>query len=228
MAISYNTTLTNTSDLTTYSMGNVTATQSCLLVVAVIGRVVGGATVSSVSIGGSAASLVVATTSAEIPMAMYAREVSSGSQAISVTFSTGSLRCIAIAWEVTDYNSATASDTDLNFTAGGSSGSTSRNITLDFPTNGMAIYANAHSSGENTVFGAATENIDTFVESALQIAGANKTASGAGNTETISWATTANASSVGAVWEPAAAGGQPTYKRFGGIVFAARGSEGVW
>lgn len=203
LTATYITTLSTTSNSSTnYDLGNVTVPADGLLVVGVSCR--SDATprsITGVSLGGGAADIVVTTEEATNASVIAAREVQAGDRNVTVTVS-GSFvhNCAAHCYLLTGYLSATPVDTDVI-----KDDTTNPNsLTLDYPENGVGIYvANRDGSGALADWSAAAENFDSFVDTGRRVC-ANKTASGAGNEETVTFAAASDAwSFLGAVWEPA-------------------------
>lgn len=197
--------LTSTSDLTTYNLGSVVAPAAGLMVVCVCCRTGGGGvTLSSATIGGVAADIRVAGPSNQNGAAIITAVVAPGSNAVSVTWSGGALRCAAYCYLIESYASAVPDDTDIVTTGTG----TTTVATLDYPTNGVGIYMQVAGGGVFSVsWSAASEDYDAVTESFLSLATANKIATGSGNTETTTTTSGTARRLLAAVWGPATGGG---------------------
>lgn len=197
--------LSSTSDLTTYSLGTVSPASSGLLVVIALSRSGSSITITDISIGGVSSTLVVTGAADQNPGAMGALVVTAGTHAISVTHSAGAVRCGAACYLLTGYNSATPVSTSVNT---GGIGLTSSALALDYPAaGGIGLYGAIHTNTNAHSWSAATSDHDTSVEAVVRMGSAHKTASGAGDSETVSWTTSATRTFLGAVWEPSAGGG---------------------
>lgn len=205
--MTYITTLSSTSDLTTYDFGDVSVPSDGTLVVIPTARAGATRTFSSISIGGSGASIVARNDSGGVqtPAAIAVQNVSAGNRNVTVTFSAGMARCIAGVYLMTGHASNTPSDVSEIFNA---SATTSTGIDLDFPTDGYALYGImvVVTGGTNIAWSAATEESDANYESLVRVAYAKKTTSGAGNTETASYQS-GGVGIAAAVWAPAGGGG---------------------
>lgn len=198
---------TSGTNATTYDFGNFTAASDGLMIVFAGGRSASAHTLSSISIGGSAGSLVGGGASAIQSGAIGYRVVSAGANNVTVTFSAGILRAGVQVYLLTGYASATPYDSDVQ------TGNSPLTATLDFPANGVAVYGALSNGAAGTTWSAASEDADTTITDNVNanIASAHKTASGAGNTETATKSTVEMVLSA-AVWEPAAASsGNPHY-----------------
>lgn len=176
----------NTTDQTTYNFGNFTAPSVGLMIAGVAARQSTAGqtrTVSSVSIGGSGATIHANPSGGNNAAAVASRLVGSGSQAVSATFSGGVNRAACFVWFLTRFHSALPVDTDgINSTSG-----TSNDISLIIRAGGGAVYVAVHSALNDTVFSSAAEDADIAVE--VQFAAARKFAPGGAfpHIETISW-----------------------------------------
>ena len=176
----------NTADQTTYNFGNFTAPSAGLMIAGVAARQSTAGqtrTVSSVSIGGSAATIHVNPSGGNNAAAIASRQVGSGSQAVSATFSGGVNRATCFVWFLTRFHSAFPVDVDgINSTTG-----TSNDLSLFIPAGGSAVYVATHSALNDTLFSSATEDADIAAE--VQFAGARKLSPGGAfpHVETISW-----------------------------------------
>lgn len=204
LSLTYITTLSSATDASTYNFGNVTAASDGLLICVVVSRSASSTSVSSVSIGGTNGTIAVQNTSVNNAAAIATRAVSAGAHNVTVNFGATMVRCGCGVYLLTGYNSATPVDTDVGQASGATSNA--RVMTLDFPTNGVAVYGNFHGITDVTAWSAATEDYDASPESNARFSFAHKTASGAGNTETASWATLINDCGVAAVWQESTGG----------------------
>lgn len=200
LTLTYVTTLSSASDASSYNFGNVTAATDGLLVCVVVSRAGSAQNVSSVSIGGTNGALPVSNSGLTNVAAIATRAVSAGDHNVTVNFSGTMARCGVGVYLLTGYASATPSDTDIGQSTGSAN---SRALTMDFPTGGKAVYGLFDGNDSNVVWSAATENYDVSPEANARFSFANKTASGAGNTETATWTSAANEVGVSAVWAEA-------------------------
>lgn len=191
-------------DGTVFDFGNFNAPSAGLMVVVAAGYNTTTPTVSSVSIGGTNGIIQIeASGHARVTQLIATRAVSSGNQNVTVTFGSSSLISRVSVYLLTGHDSETPSDTYFNY--GGSV--TNLTATLDFPTDGIAVYGFQHQSVSTTSWGAASEDYDVNTES-VNFASAHKTATGAGDTETATASVTSTRTSIiAAVWTPATGGG---------------------
>jgi hypothetical protein len=187
-------------DATTYDFGNVTVPDGGLVVVIAQGRATGSRTVSSVSIGGANGTIYESEDAVAGPIAIAGRVVEAGSRNITVTFSDTMARATIGVWVLTDYASEMPSDTEAKYN--NSTGS-SETITLDFPTNGFAVYGAINNANTAFAWSNAAERDDLTVEgTATRASYADRIAGGNGVVETASWTGSAPHSMIGAVWAP--------------------------
>lgn len=186
------------------SLGTFNAATAGLIVVAGgIGDRDGSDNITSVSIGGSAGTLLITAGDVENRAFIAYREVIAGNHEVVVDFdattANHSPANAVTVFLVTGYSSATPHDTDITAHSGGVA---TRNVTLDLSAGGAAFYGFCKQN--NTVIGwsAATETAEASGGSGRAAAAAYKLTPStvAGNVETISWTTNANNAAVGASW----------------------------
>lgn len=194
--LTYITTVSSGTDATSYNFGNVTAASDGVIVCVAMARSGSNGEISTVSIGGTNGALHGGNTGANNFGVVATRAVSAGAHNITVTTSVTAVRCLVGVYLLTGYDSATPDDTDV----GQSASATNRVLTLDYPSNGVGVYGAFHSNANANSWSSATENNEVFLESNGQFAVAQKSASGAGNTETVSWTSATNEFGIGAVW----------------------------
>ncbi len=185
----------STTTSTTFSFGNFTAPSAGLMIVGASGA--GGAllSVSSVSIGGSAATLNVASANQNNAAGIASRIVSSGSQPVSVTFSGSRANAACFVWLITGYNSAIPTSTGVN----GATSGTSLSATLSsILSGGVALYVAAHNNTNATSWSAATEDAD--FAATQRYSGAHKLAAAnlMSDVETSSWTSSVTSSGIAA------------------------------
>lgn len=185
-SLSYIGSASNTADQTTYDFGNFTAPSAGLMIAGVAARQSTAGqtrTVSSISIGGSGATIHINPSGGNNASAIASRLVAAGSQAVSATFSGGVNRAACFVWFLTRFLSAAPVGVDgINATSG-----TSNDMTFPIRAGGGAIYVATHSALNDTVFSSAVEDADLGAE--VQFAAARRI-SPAGifpHVETISW-----------------------------------------
>lgn len=198
LTIDYVTTLASGTDTASYSLGNASPANDGLLVVVPLSRGTSGATLSSVTIGGSAGTVWATDANGGNVVGIAGRVVSAGSQSIAVDYSASMSRCAAAVYLVRDYQSTTPYDTVTSIsTASG----TTLAVSLDYPAaGGRAIYGAAGLGTDAISWSAATENYDATTE--MRFAFANRAATGAAVSETMTVPfTLAMRMMVGASWE---------------------------
>lgn len=191
---------TSSANQTTYDFGNFNAPTAGLMIIGTgnFGDAAANRTVSSVSIGGGAATIHVNPSTGAQPSCIASRVVSSGNNNVTVTFS-GQMQNGSVAvWLLTGYRSATPFDTDgINDSSSG----TSRIATLDCPDRSIAFYYINHHNNNLTTFSAGTERVDQTLEDAV-FAAADRllTNGGIGIQETMSWTGSERSGFSAAVW----------------------------
>lgn len=139
----------DTSDATTYTFTTraIGTAATNRYVVAAIGLANSPVpTISSVTIGGVSATLVVQTTGTFERTAFWIAAVPTGTTATVVVNCAASIRCSIGLWALYDLNSATATDTD-------SSASSTGTVNLDISAGGVAIgYSNTFTSATARTF----------------------------------------------------------------------------
>ncbi len=211
ITFAYETTVASTTDLTTYTFSTVdigTANADRCVIVSAIARKSGAsATLSTVTIGGVSATIVVQNTNnvTNTDVAgLAAAIVPTGTTGdIVVTWSAGMLRSQIGVWTAIGTDSCTTPhDT-------GSSLSGDPSTTIDIADAGAAVGAGLTAAGTTASWTGLTENFDATLETFVTATGASASAMSAetGRTVTIDFAA-AGVESVGvfASWAPAAGG----------------------
>lgn len=202
MAQTHIATLLSVANSTTQNFGDLVVPGDGLLVVIVMGRYTSTGAVNSLTIGGVNGTVVLSPVVSLHPARIASRSVTGGTYDITATFNWPVFHSAAACWLITGH----ASDTAVDAAAADSAAATSRSLVLDYPGGGgWGIYLAAHRSPGDIGWSAASEQSDDAVESAWQVAGAQRHASGAGVSETASWSPSDACRIVGAVWEPASA-----------------------
>lgn len=154
----------STASLTTYTFSSFNIGGPGLIVVAIVGSYTGGpagfGTISSATIGGSAATLAVKITGdVNAPIGIFYRRVTSGTTAtITVTFSKAFAGCAIMVYRLTD----TASDTPHNSAEGGGSGRTSTSVSLNVPANGVTLAVSSVNDSLSTAWTNLTKDVDAL------------------------------------------------------------------
>lgn len=163
----------STSDLTTYtfagqSLGAVVANRMIVVVGLAIYAALGTPAVSSVTIGGVTATVLLTTGTNMGSFLAYALVPTGTTGDIVVTLGSGGSRCGVGIWRVYDQISNTPTDTDTP--AGGAD--SARSVSIDVSAGGIII-AGASSGNASIAWTNATEGFDTFVEGGTDISGAD-------------------------------------------------------
>jgi hypothetical protein len=153
-----------TSTQATVGFGNITPTVPGLMVMAYVGRAsVANRTISSVSIGGTTANVHLASAASTDPHFIASRVVSSGANAISVTFNTTTTTANHAMgfWLLTNYLSTTPVGTD------GQTLTASTVISTTFPTSagGFACWGVRTLTTTSNTFGSAVTRMSSTVGS---------------------------------------------------------------
>jgi hypothetical protein len=193
----------NSSDLTTYDFGDVSVPSDGLLVVVANGRASGFRTVSSISIGGTSATIHRQLDIAQAgPIAVASLEVTAGNRNITVAFSGGMARAAVGVWLLTGYSDVAPVHSDVKYNPGSG---VSETVTLNFPeTGGFAIYGVMANNG-NSAFSwtNAASHFDGTIEGvATRVSYADHVASETGVVTTAEWTGSGAHSMIGAVWAP--------------------------
>ncbi len=200
--LTYHTTVGNTADLTTYTFSNVNigtaAYDRCVIVSAHSRKAGAAATLSSVSIGGSAATILIQnsnTVTNTNVIGLASRIVPAGSTTtIAVTWSEGMLRSQIGVWTATGLADCTNPyDSD-------SSIATDPSVALDIPENGIAI--GAGQSDEEATWTGLTENYDQTLEVFIDLtaASAENLSTEIGRTVTINYVAPTEPVGIFASW----------------------------
>lgn len=224
----------SSSDLTTYTFSTQNlgvADSARYIIVGIMARAIGGSTtVSSVTVGGISATLVVEhfnSSSNSDYAGLWIAAVPTGTTGdVVVTFSAGQLRAHIDLWRAVNISSATATDTDKSTASPPS-------VALDIPAGGFAIGCGCSGAGGSScTWTGLTENNDRITESLNGSVASDVFASAqTGLTITATFSSAVAPVSVFAAWDDAAGGGvggQPTVKRWGGVKFSGAGIQGVW
>lgn len=156
----------NSAAQTTYtftSLASITSDQWPIIGVA--GRATGNRSVSSLTVGGSAATLVIARVNNDSFCRIYIGQKASTGNVV-VTWNGAMLRCSACVWPVANLISTTATNTDTDVTD-------ILSMNLDIASNG-AGFAYAWGGGSSSWSGL-TENVDALVGSGFYHSGASGT-----------------------------------------------------
>lgn len=191
---------TSGSDLTTYNFGNFVIPQPGLVIVGVSGQGNAGAvSVSGVTIGEAAASVVVTSSNEQRPSGVAALAVAAGTHEITVTFSSGRNAAGCAVWLLTGYSSstpfATASlDTDT--------AAASIDAVLDVPADGIAVFTSMHLNSNAYGWSSAVERADQDAEAGSRYSAADLASAVllTGHTETASWTGSATRTIAAASW----------------------------
>ncbi|MDC9822983.1 hypothetical protein PRN20_04505 [Devosia sp. ZB163] len=178
VTLTYLTHLTNNSDTTNYSLGNVSVPRAGLLAYIVYGRGTGvGNSWSSSTIGGGSATRHAFTSNGRNPIAIFSREVSAGTHAVAAVCASALNRAGADLWLIENYRSTTPTSTDL--TDGDASASGSRSVTLSsIKRGGCGIYAGLNNQEVDAwSWSGATERFDAGTGEVRMSAADKETAS---------------------------------------------------
>ena len=164
--LSYNTQVTSTADLTSYTFNNVNIGTASADRIVVVGITINGSsngfpcTINSVTIGGNAATQIAQVVGASwATAAIFALAVPSGTTAnIVVALNRTAGRCAVASWAMTGA-SITPADTltDTNASADPTG-------TIDIPANGAACAAAISATSTTTTWTGLTEKVDTALE----------------------------------------------------------------
>jgi hypothetical protein len=189
-----------TSTQATVGFGNITPTKPGLMVMAYVGRAsVAGRTITSVSIGGSTANVHLASAASTDPHFIASRVVSSGANAISITFNTTTTTANHAMgfWLLENYLSTSPTGTD------GQALTASTVISTTFPASmgGVAVWGVRTLTTTSNVFGSATPRLDTTVGS-LRFSFADRKfyAAESSHVQTVSNTTSASRIGIGGSW----------------------------
>jgi hypothetical protein len=184
----------------TVGFGNITPTKAGLMVMAYVGRSsVASRTITAVSIGGTTANVHLASAASTDPHFIASRVVSSGANAISVTFNTTTTTANHAMgfWLLTEYLSTTPTGTD------GQTLTASTVISTTFPTSlgGFACWGVRTLTSTANVFGSATARLDT-TDAALRFTFADRKfyAAESSHVQTVSNTTSASRIAIGGSW----------------------------
>lgn len=190
--------LVDTSNASSYSLGNVSPSESGLLVICALARNATTAAFTGITVDGVGASVVVNSTTLQNPGMIAAMEVTAGTYAIGATLGATVNHCSVSVYLITGYASATA------YSAGATTNNssvTSLSLSLNYPAgSGQGIYASSHGTTGASGWSNATPDHDTTIEGTKKTS-ANRTASGSSVSETVTW-TSSSGVVLGAVWEP--------------------------
>jgi len=200
--------LLSTGTGSTLSMGSITVGGDGLLVVAVVGRGNNNAVISSITVGGNAATLHRSGSGSSVYArgGIASREVAAGSHNITVTLSasqgTPNPALVAYVYLITNYESATPLTSNAVFS---STGATSYAMSMAIQSGAVAIYAGRIDPGSSSPNWSTAEKVDELlVTSASNTLTGVKVNSGgnlASHSETLSWTSSSSSNMlVGAVW----------------------------
>lgn len=206
--IEYIATAESGSNASSYTFSGVsigTATSDRLVVVVVTSADTGGntAALSSVTIGGNAATIHVSSGTSEFITAVASLLVPTGTTAnIVLNFSNSIGRAACQTYRVWDYNDATPNATS---TSGGTTNATSRSATVAIPsTGGVAVYGVMCDGSRSVTWTNATEDMEdqAFPGAENQTRStASRTSTGSDSTSvTASWGTSVLSSLSAASW----------------------------
>lgn len=157
------------SNLTTYNFGNFTASAAGLMVVGAAGRAGSSRSISTVSIGGSAGSIVENTGSNWNVAVIATRQVSAGAQAVSVTFSAAMENAACCVWLIENCQGSPY-DTADNTVAG-----SPLTVSVDIPIGAVTVFYGMFDIGNNNInWSSATERQDVVLDSLRKYSGADK------------------------------------------------------
>lgn len=163
-------------------------------------------TISSVTVGGVTASLVVtADRGNQSKCAIYIAAVPTGTTGdVVVTFSGTANRCGIALWSAVGISSATASDTDSSITG------TAPTMSIDVPAGGFAVAVGCENALTTATWTGLTERSDTQAEITMTSASDEFASAQTGLSVTITFASTvADEIGVIASWAPAASTKKP-------------------
>jgi hypothetical protein len=200
----------DTSDATTYTFAsqNLGAADSGRYIIAVVHcRSTSSATLSSASIAGVSATIVVQNNTIGVTRnvsAIIIAAVPSGTTGdVVITFSSGALRCGIQLYRVLGIDGLAASDSDSSTAAAPS-------VSIDIPEGGIAIAGASSASGSATcTWTNLDEDSDSIIESLFAVTSASNEFATLQTGLTITATFTASSGPVGvfASWGPAATGG---------------------
>lgn len=192
--------LSSASGLTTYNLGNISVPANGILVALVGSRAASARTISSVSLGGAAATVVGSTTNLDVAGIAYV-EVSAGNNNVTVVFSGAMNRCGVDLFLITGYKSATPTSTSATSS---SSTSTTYTLTLNYNKNSVGVYTRYH-NGISATWSGATEDADAELDTGAIMSTGHiyKYVEESGYVETITSAGTSAGGTAGAggSWE---------------------------
>lgn len=204
MALSFLQAAADTTDTNAYTFAaqNLgTATSDRYIIVSAIARKAGASTtLSSVTIGGVSATIIVQNTNTitntDVAALVIAAVPSGATGDIVVTWGATMVRCAIGVWRVTELASPTASDSD-------SSLANDPTVNLDSPVNGFIIGAGITAASTSATWTNLTEVFDAAVEALVTYTGASDTFTDAqsGRAITIDFATSTESVGVFASWQ---------------------------
>jgi hypothetical protein len=188
--------LPSAANSTTYALGNFVTDHDGLLIVGIAGRGGANRTVSSVTLGGTAASLHTNPSGDWNPSTITSKVVNAGSHSVSVTFSGGMQSMTAFGWILTGYNSATPNDT-----YGSNAGSgTSHTGNIDILADGIAVAVHMHVPTSATSWSGASSRADQTSEVRYSAADYQATIAEAAHNIQASWTTSESWAMSIAAW----------------------------
>lgn len=204
VSVTYLTTLTSTaSQSASYNFGNVTVpSDGLVVVVASVRSNITTRSINTISIGGTNGTIHASSgTSVNHSIALGSREVAAGDRNITITISGSCLNGVANVYLVTGHKSATPVDADIAYYTTEQTGT----LVLDYAAaNGVGVYGlHRDSSGNSPTWTDATRDYVSFIGTGTR-SSANRTASGAGVSQSITFTAATNSwAVVGATWESA-------------------------
>jgi hypothetical protein len=195
----YVNTNSSTANASTYDLGDFTMPSSGLAVVLVLAHGAASArTITSVTIGGVAGSIVLDHAPSIRNGGVITRSVSAGAQNVTVNFSGSQGRCAVFVYLLAGLVSTTVSDSQgLDATAGSPVTSLALN-SVTVPSGGVGLYACLHANTNAHTWTGATEQ--TGADYSVETDQVSSALSLVNGTVTPSWTSTAAAVAVGASW----------------------------
>lgn len=188
---------------TTYNFGNFTAASSGLMIAVFLALGTNTRAVSSISIGGGAATIVVSNPSGNTrKFAIGARSVSVGAQNVTCTLSgdngssVGTGAAVGV-WLMTNYGVVAPFST--NFASSVADNDTS--MSMNYAVNGVGVFGACHNNNNGTTWSNATERFDANVgASRFSFADYKATNPETGTVVQAIWSGSVNCCGVGGTW----------------------------
>jgi hypothetical protein len=187
-SVSYITSATDSVGRTTYNFTSTSfgsASDRSLVIVGVSGYDGKSESISSVSVGGVAATQIVQSTSATAMSGIFAAVVSGTSGTVSVTFGSAVTAAAIGVWAAYNLSSTTAFNTNSNLLTSG----TSISANVNTPSQGVVIAVGTIAAGANRTFTwtGVTERYDTSFSSTRTTSGGDFTTTSAESPRTVSY-----------------------------------------